>query len=124
MKIIITESKLVNMVNDTLGYNLSRTIDMITDYWEANVVIRHMFLDKKIFTKLLNHWGPMFWISTPENGKWLAQQREGREWFIYKGGHNISDRHRIDEHELLSYMGLSMFGISLSTIIDNFVEEE
>jgi hypothetical protein len=124
MRIIISEIKLMNMVNNTLGYDLSDTIEMITNYWEANVLIRRMFESKGEFNTLLNHWGPMFWIKTPGNGKWLAQQREGREWFIYEGGYKPEYVERIDEHRLLSYMGIDMFGIPLSTIIDNFVKEE
>ena len=114
----------MTMINSTLGYDLSDTIEMITDYWEADGLIRRMFNDKQEFNKLLNHWGPMFWIKTPGNGKWLAQQREGRKWFIYKGGHNPRYSKLIDEYQLLSYMGIDMFGVPLSMIIDNFVKEE
>ena len=107
------------LINDTLGYDLSRTIEMITNYWDTNILVRRMFRSKDRFNELLNHWGPMYWISTPENGKWLVQQREGGEWFISKSG-----RTRIDEYELLSYMGINMFGIPLEMIINNFVKEE
>ena len=124
MRIIITENKLVNMVNNTLGYDLSDKIDMITNYWDADVLIRRMFENKTTFTKLLNHWGPMFSISTPDNGRWLAQQRKGREWFIFKGGYSPENANIIDEYQLLSYMGLGMFGVPLDTIIDNFVKEK
>jgi len=124
MRIIITENKLVNMVNNTLGYDLSDKIDMITNYWDADVLIRRMFENKTTFTKLLNNWGPMFWISTPDNGRWLAQQRKGREWFIFKGGYSPENANIIDEYQLLSYMGLGMFGVPLDTIIDNFVKEK
>jgi len=124
MRIIITENKLVNMVNNTLGYDLSDKIDMITNYWDADVLIRRMFENKTTFTKLLNNWGPMFWISTPDNGRWLVQQRKGREWFIFKGGYSPENANIIDEYQLLSYMGLGMFGVPLDTIIDNFVKEK
>jgi len=112
------------MVNNTLGYDLSDKIDMITNYWDADVLIRRMFENKTTFTKLLNNWGPMFWISTPDNGRWLAQQRKGREWFIFKGGYSPENANIIDEYQLLSYMGLGMFGVPLDTIIDNFVKEK
>ena len=124
MRIIITENKFVNMVNNTLGYDLSDTIDMVTNYWEADVLIRRMFENKTTFTELLNNWGPMFWISTPDNGRWLAQQREGRKWFIFKGGYRSENSNIIDEYQLLTYMGLGMFGVPLDTIIDNFVKKE
>lgn len=114
------------MVNSTLGYDLSDKIKMITSFWDADVVTRRMFNNKQHFNKLLNNWGPMFLIKTPDKGKWLAQQREGREWFIYKEGHNMNSEYlyKIDDHQLLSYMGLGMFGVPLGTIIDNFVVEE
>ena len=112
------------MINSTLGYDLSVMIEMITSFWESDIVIRRMFHNKDLFNDLLNHWGPMYWIRTPNNGKWLAQQRKGGEWFIYKDGYNDVYGQRIDEYELLTYMGIDMFGIPLATIIDNFVVEE
>jgi hypothetical protein len=124
MKIIISENKLVYLINDTLGYDLSRTIEMITNYWDTNILVRRMFRSKDRFNELLNHWGPMYWISTPENGKWLVQQREGGEWFISKSGRTPEYAERIDEYEMLSYMGINMFGIPLEMIINNFVKEE
>lgn len=128
MKLIITESKLTNLINSTIGYDLSDNIEMITSYYDRDVLVRRMFnFDKDRFNTLLNNWGPMYHIKTPECGDWLAQQRKNREWFIFKNGHMIIDgeyTYRIDEHELLSCMGLGMLGIPLQTIIDNFVIEE
>ena len=124
MKITITEDRLLNLINKTLGYNLSDRIEMITSWEGAPVDCRYMFPSKERFNKLLNEWGPMYWFRTPENGIWLAQQRENREWHIYNGYYNDVYGASIDEYELLNYMGLSMFGISLNFIIDNFVEEE
>ena len=119
MKVIITESKLNNIINSTLGYNLSDKIDMISSFWDADITVRSMIGGKERFNKLLNLWGPMYWIKTPNNGEWLAQQRENREWTIRSPYLEI-----IDESELLSYMGLNVFGIPLNTIINNFVIEE
>ena len=123
MKIIITENRIKYLINDTLGYDLSQTIKMITDWEGAPSICRLMFPGKKNFNSLLNNWGPMYWVSTPDNGKWLVQQRENREWFIYKDYYNDHYGQRIDEYDLLSYMGINMFGIPLGTIIDNFVDE-
>ena len=126
MRIIITENKLVNLINKTLGDKFSPNIQMITNYYDANILIRRMFDDKEEFNNLLNHWGPMYFIKTPECGDWLAQQRKNREWFIFKNGHMIIDGVEvliIDEYKLLSCMGLSMLGIPLQTIIDNFAYE-
>lgn len=125
MKIIISENKLVDLINKTLGDKMSPIL-IITNYWESDILVRRMFGgDIHTFNDLLNHWGPMYFIKTPKNGKWLVQQRKGGEWFIYKAGHHPDSEYgvRIDEDELLSKMGLSMLGIPLDVIIDNFAYE-
>jgi len=124
MRIIITENRLTNLINSTLGYDLSDRIVMITNWEEAPIDCRYMFPSEERFNALLNNWGPMFFIYPKGNGKWLAQQREGGEWFIYKEYYNDQYGVRIDEGQLLSFMGVSMFGIPLDVIIDNFVVEE
>jgi len=118
MRIIISENKLVSMVKSILDYNLSRCIEMITDYWDASVLFRYYFRDREKFYDLLNQWGPMYFIKTPTNGYWSAQQREGGKWYIHLNGNE--DGLRIDEQELLSYMGIGVLGIPLGVIIDNF----
>ena len=124
MKIIITENKLVKMIDTLLGDKSSIYIHTIKDFWGANILIRTMFPSKEKFDELVNEWGPFHWVQTKENGKWLAQKR-GDEWFIYKGGSGYNDQYgqRIDEQQLLSYMGVDMLGISLDVIIDNFSYE-
>ena len=122
MKIIITENKLVKMINTLLGDDSLIYIHTIKDFWDANILIRQMFPSKEKFVELVNEWGPFYWVMTIENGKWLAQKR-GDEWFIYKHGYNDQYGQRIDEHQLLSYMGVDMLGISLDVIIDNFSYE-
>jgi len=129
MKIIITENRLTNLINQTLGYDLSDTIKMVTD-WESDINIRRMFKkDKEYFDMLLYNWGPMYWINTPNDGKWLVQQVGDNHWSMIEAGIDLNIR-RPDrplagvESQLLSYMGVSMFGIPLKTIIDNFVKEE
>lgn len=122
MKIIITENKLVKMINTLLGDESLIYIHTIKDFWDANILIRTMFPSKEKFDELVNEWGPFHWVRTKDNGKWLAQKRDG-EWFIYRNGYNDQYGQRIDEQELLSYMGVDMLGISLDVIIDNFSYE-
>jgi len=124
MKILLKEGIIKKMVNRVLGYDLSDKIEMITNYWEADVIIRFNFRDKESFDKLLNNWGPMYWIETPDNGNWLAQKRQDREWFIYKNGDEIGEyRQRINEDELLDKLGIGFMGVKLQQIIDEFIEE-
>jgi hypothetical protein len=124
MKYLITENRLVKLINNTLGHNLSDRIRMITNWEESPIDCRYMFPSRDTFNKLLNEWGPMYWIRTMDNGVFLAQKRENRQWHIYRSYYNDIYGHRINEFELLNFMGLSMFGISLDIIIDNFVKEE
>ena len=124
MNIIITENKLVKMIDTLLGDKSSIYIHTIKDYWDADILIRTMFPSKEKFDELVDKWGPFHWVQTKGNGKWLAQKR-GDEWFIYGSGSGYNDQYgqRIDEYDLLSYMGISMLGIPLDVIIDNYSYE-
>lgn len=122
MKIIISENRLVKMIDTLLGDKSSIYIHTIKDFWDSNILIRTMFPSKEKFDELVNEWGPFHWVRTKDNGKWLAQKR-GDEWFIYRNGYNDQYGMRIDEYQLLSYMGISMLGIPLDVIIDNYSYE-
>ena len=122
MKIIITENKLVKMIDKLLGDKDSIYIHTIKDFYNSNILMRIMFPSEAKFDELVDEWGPFHWVRTKENGKWLAQKRDG-EWFIYKNGYNDQYGMRIDEGQLLSYMGISMLGIPLDVIIDNYSYE-
>lgn len=121
---IITENKLTNLINNTIGYNLSDRIIKISKFQDCLIHSCYRFRSKDGFNESLNQYGTMYCFSTPGNGNWLVQKREGGKWFI---GHknNVNDNPiKIEEYKLLSYMGLSMFGISLDYIIKHFVKEE
>jgi hypothetical protein len=122
MRIIISENKLVKMIDSVLGDDSLIYIHTIKDYWDAENLIRHMFPSKGRFDVLVDDFGPFHWVRTKDNGKWLAQKRNG-EWFIYKNGYNDLYGMRIDERELLSYMGVDALGIPLDVIIDNYSYE-
>ena len=124
MKIIISENKLVKMIDSVLGDDSLIYIHTIKDYWDAENLIRYMFPSKARFDELVDEFGPFHWIRTKDNGKWLAQKRDG-EWFIYRGGSGYNDQYgqRIDERELLTYMGVDSLGIPLDVIIDNYSYE-
>jgi hypothetical protein len=124
MKIIISENKLVKMIDSVLGDDSLIYIHTIKNFWDADNLIRYMFPSKGRFDELVDKWGPFHWVRTKDNEKWLAQKRNG-EWFIYKGGSGYNDLYgkRIDERELLTYMGVDSLGIPLDVIIDNYSYE-
>ena len=123
MKILIKEGIVKKMVNRVLGYDLSDKIEMITNWEELDSRGKGMFPSKVRFNEMLNNWGPMFWIETPDNGKWLAQTRRDREWFIYQDYYNDQYGQRIDEDEFLDKLGIGFMGVKLQQIIDEFVTE-
>jgi hypothetical protein len=112
------------MIDKLLGDKDSIYIHTIKDFWNANILIRTMFPSKARFDELVDEFGPFHWIRTKDNGKWLAQKRDG-EWFIYRGGSGYNDLYgqRIDKWELLTYMDLDALGIPLDVIIDNYSYE-
>jgi hypothetical protein len=122
MKIIISENKLVKMIDSVLGDDSLIYIHTIKDFYNSDILIRIMFPSKEIFDELVDEFGPFHWVRTKENGKWLAQKRNG-EWFIYRNGYNDQYGMRIDERELLTYMGVDFLGIPLDVIIDNYSYE-
>ncbi len=110
------------MIDSVLGDDSLIYIHTIKDFYNSDILMRIMFPSKERFDELVDKFGPFHWVRTKENGKWLAQKRDG-EWFIYRNGYNDHYGTRIDEHQLLSYMGVDMLGISLDVIIDNFSYE-
>jgi len=122
MKVIISENRLVKMIDTLLGDKSSIYIHTIKDFRDADILIRRMFRSKERFDELVDEYGPFHWIRTKDNGKWLTQKRDG-EWFIYRGGRTPEYAERIDEWELLTYMDLDALGIPLDVIIDNYSYE-
>ena len=124
MRIIITESKLKNLINNILGYDLSDRIEMITNWMELSYAGRTVFRDdRETFRFYLNHFGPFFEFSVGSNkhsNKYYVQYR-GKEngWFISEQGSN----RMLDEYDFLSVLGISSLGVKLNKIIDEFVIE-
>jgi hypothetical protein len=124
MRIIITESKLKNLINNILGYDLSDRIKMITNWMELSYAGRAMFRDnRETFRFYLNHFGPFFEFSVGSNehsDKYYVQYRgKVSGWMIFKEG----DDRMLDEYDFLSLLGISSLGVKLNKIIDEFVIE-
>jgi len=122
MKIIISENRLVKMIDSVLGDDSLIYIHTIKNYWDTDILIRRMFRSKERFDELVKEWGPFHLVRTKEYGKWLVQKRDG-EWFISRGGRMPDYAEHIDERELLTYMGVDSLGIPLDVIIDNYSYE-
>ena len=121
MKIIISENKFKSMVTKMVGYNLSNRIEMITSWENLTGTEKHTIFgdNKPIFVTYLNHYGPMFLFSNIHGHNYLAQNQEGRIWFIV----DTSTGYEIDYYDFLGLLNLDSTGISLRKIIDEFAEE-
>jgi hypothetical protein len=120
MKIIITKNRLKELVEKILGYDLSKTIEIITSWYELDSGGQRLFTDgKEEFNWLLNHYGPMFLFNV--NGNNYYVQPQGKEY----GTLVLSDKknRKIDEDDFLKILGLDILGISLNKLIDEFVVE-
>lgn len=120
MKLIITESKLKNLITKMIGYDLSDRIEMITTWYDLDSSEKYaVFNDRKdVFVLYLNHYGPMYRFFT-EKGDFLVQNQKGQLWFIA----NTSNGYEMDYYDFLKLLGIESLGIGLSTIIDEFFEE-
>lgn len=120
MKLIISESKLKNLVDRVVGYDLSNHIEIITSYYNLDYSGRFIFSDgKEEFNWLQNHYGPMFRFFDIDGRNFLTQ-KQGSEWWIVEEGVGS-----IEYDEFLNLLGINMLGIGLGTIIDNFwIENE
>jgi len=120
MKLIVTESKFKSMVNKLIGYDLSDRIEMITSWYDLDSSEKYAVFgdDKQMFVHYLNHYGPMYRFFT-KKGDFLVQNQKGQLWFIA----NTSNGYEMDYYDFLKILGFESLGISLRTIIDEFVEE-
>ena len=125
MKLIITESKLKELITNLIGYNLSDRIEMITSWVELDNGGRQVFNDnRESFRFYCNHYGPFFKIETGSGNKkndyYVQYQGKENGWFISGSGWPV----KMDEYEFLKLLGIDSLGISLNKIIDQFFIEE
>jgi hypothetical protein len=120
MKLIITESKMKNLITKMVGYDLSDRIEMITSWYELDSGGQRLFSDgKEEFNWLLNHYGPMFLFNV--NGDDYYVQPQGKEYDALVL--SVKQNRKINEYDFLKILGIEMLGVKLDKIIDEFIEE-
>ena len=123
MKIIITESKLKNLINNILGYDLSERIEMIWNWAELTNGGHYAFKrDREKFNRDLNHYGPFFVISVGPgryHDRYYVQYQGKENGWLIRGESTISPK--LDEYEFLTILGIEHLGVKLNKIIDEFV---
>lgn len=123
MKVLIQESKLKSFIDNQLDYDLSDRIETV-DSWEgAPRKVRYMFGSKDRFNYLLNNYGPMYFLNSPnrESENYLVQHRKNDEGEWYW---DIKDywNNPIDDDTVMASLGLN-FGIPIGKLIKYYVED-
>lgn len=115
MKYIIKESQVKNLIKKYFKKDLSKNIEMITDYWDLPIEFRHM-MSKNAGNHYLNAFGPMFLFNV--NGeKYLAQDRI-EKWVITDYGDTP-----ISEDKLMRLLGIETLGLTMQELIDAYIDE-
>jgi len=118
MKVLITESKMKDIIKSNFGLDLTGKIHMVTNKWELPEEF-----DKIIGERMLNHYlnrfGPMYWFDT-KKGLFLAQDR-GNQY----DGWNIADHldFGLSELDFMRILGIEYLGLSMDDLINLYMEE-
>ena len=115
MKYIISESQVKDLIKKYFKKDLSKNIEMITDYWDLPIEFRRL-INKTVANHYLNAFGPMFLFNV--NGeKYLAQDRI-EKWVITDYGDTP-----ISEDKLMNLLGIDTLGLSMQELIDAYINE-
>ena len=115
MKYIISESQVKSMIKKYFKKDLSKNIEMITDYWDLPIEFRRL-MSKNAGNHYLNAFGPMFLIRV-DGKNYLAQDRI-EKWFIA----DSSDT-EISEDKLIRLLGIETLGLTMQELIDAYIDE-
>jgi hypothetical protein len=115
MKYIIKESQVKNLIKKYFKKDLSKNIEMITDYWDLPIEFRRL-MSKNAGNHYLNAFGPMFLFNV--NGEnYLAQDRI-EKWVITDYGDTP-----ISEDKLMRLLGIETLGLTMQELIDAYIDE-
>ena len=103
------------MIKKFFKKDLSRNIEMITDYWDLPIEFRRL-MSKNAGNHYLNSFGPMFLIRV-DGKNYLAQDRI-EKWFIAD-----SSNTEIREDKLMNLLGIDTLGLTMQELIDAYIDE-
>jgi hypothetical protein len=116
MKVLITESKMKNIIKSNFGLDLTGKIHMVTNKWELPEEF-DFFMNPRVLNKYLNKYGPMFVFEIGRKS-YLTQNRDGSDWMIIDNG----DR-PLSELEFMKILGIEYLGLSMDDLINLYMEE-
>lgn len=116
MKYVINESQLKNLIKKFFKKDFSDKIQMIQSWEDLPSNFKRMIGSKNILNRYLNMFGPLYVILI--NGQeYLAQDRV-EKWVI-----TDDEDIEISEDKIMSLLGISTLGISMSELIDAYIDE-
>jgi len=120
MKYIITENQIKKLIKKYFDLDLTDNISMVTSKWDLPNEFKEIITDRNL-NIFLNRYGPMYVIKTPKD-MYLSQPHttdSGRdEWMIF----DTTDS-SVSELELMRKLGIHALGISMSELINAYIEE-
>lgn len=119
MKILLTETQVLDFINKKIGFDLSDRISIITTANDLPEIFR--YIDRKNLNFLLNHFGPAYLLRL-DDGPYLIQNQGDSEkdyWVIAD-----DDDTQLSESQLLKKLGVFELGFDLKFLLNNFFFEE
>lgn len=113
MKLIITENKLKNFIENRLGVDLTDKIHMVTNQYELPEEFG--YIRPRMLNSYLNRFGPMYVIETPK-GKFLYQNQSDSNFIRTI---IVDNRDRLySEGDIMEYLGIPPIGLSVKDLVD------
>lgn len=119
MKILLTETQVLDFINKKIGFDLSDRISIITTANDLPEIFR--YIDRKNLNFLLNHFGPAYLLRL-DDGPYLIQNQGDSEkdyWVIAD-----DDDTQLSESQLLKKLGVFELGFDLKFLLNKFFVEE
>jgi hypothetical protein len=116
MKLIITENKLKNFIENRLGIDLTDKIHMVTNEYELPK--EFSYIRSRMLSRYLNNFGPMYVIETPK-GKFLYQN-QGDSNFVRVTITDNRDR-LYSEDDIMEYLGIPPLGLKIDDLINIYI---
>jgi hypothetical protein len=116
MKVLITESKMKDIIKSNFGLDLTGKIHMVTNKWELPFEFDNI-IGERMLNHYLNRFGPMYVFET-KKGLFLAQDRGYDGW-------TIADHldFGLSELDFMRILGIEYLGLSMNDLINLYMEE-
>lgn len=116
MKYILKESQVKKLIRKYFDKDFSLDIKKIQFYNDLPDVFTEL-MNASVFYRFTDRFGPMYLISTPKHGDFLAQDRIDN-WVITDYGDTP-----VTEDQLMNMLGIAPLGLTMQEFIDAYIEQ-